>query len=79
MDRHVGRRNCADVSVAVRARVAPKIVGRRDRLDENYEVKRKMGVDGDLIAGYDFGLVRAELEGAYKWTEHGDIRSGRRR
>jgi len=33
-------------------------------------VDHKMGVDGDLIAGYDFGIVRAEVEGAYKWAKH---------
>ena len=27
------------------------------------------GVDGDLIAGYDFGIVRAD-EGGYKWAKH---------
>jgi OmpA-OmpF porin, OOP family len=33
------------------------------------DVDHKMGVDGDLILGYDFGLIRAELEGGYKWAE----------
>ena len=42
--------------------------------NENFaSLDHKIGVDGDLIAGYDFGLFRAELEGAYKWTQHGDI------
>ena len=35
-------------------------------LDINY----KMGVDGDLIAGYDWGLIRGEAELAYKRAEH---------
>ncbi|MFL6728879.1 MAG: outer membrane protein [Sphingomicrobium sp.] len=35
-----------------------------------FKVDHKLGVDGDLIAGYDFGIVRAELEGAYKWAKH---------
>ncbi len=35
-----------------------------------FTVDHKMGVDGDLIAGYDFGIVRAELEGGYKWAKH---------
>ena len=34
------------------------------------DIKYKLGVDGDLIAGYDFGPVRAELEGGYKWAKH---------
>src|SRR5215213_2180206 len=35
-----------------------------------FRVDHKIGVDGDLIAGYDFGMFRAELEGAYKWAKH---------
>ena len=38
--------------------------------DDEFDVNHRLGVDGDLIAGYDFGLVRAELEGAYKWARH---------
>ena len=34
-------------------------------LDVNY----KTGVDGDLIFGYDFGLIRAELETSHKWSK----------
>lgn len=34
------------------------------------DVNHKVGVDGDLILGYDFGLFRAEVEGAYKWAKH---------
>jgi opacity protein-like surface antigen len=35
-----------------------------------FNVDHKLGVDGDLIAGYDFGIIRAELEGAHKWAKH---------
>ena len=38
---------------------------------QGFDIQHKLGVDGDLIAGYDFGLVRAEVEGAYKWAKHG--------
>ena len=34
------------------------------------DVDHKLGVDGDLILGYDFGMFRAEAEGAYKWARH---------
>ena len=34
----------------------------------SFDIDHKLGVDGDLIAGYDFGIVRAELEGGYKWA-----------
>jgi opacity protein-like surface antigen len=37
------------------------------------EVDHKLGVDGDLIAGYDFGPFRAEIEGAYKWAEFDNL------
>ena len=37
---------------------------------DSFDVDHKIGVDGDLIAGYDFGFVRAEVEGAYKWAKH---------
>ena len=37
------------------------------------DVDHKMGVDGDLILGYDFGLIRAELEGGYKWAEFDEL------
>jgi opacity protein-like surface antigen len=30
----------------------------------------KAGIDGDLVGGYDFGIVRAEVEGAQKWADH---------
>ena len=38
----------------------------------DFDVDHKMGVDGDLIAGYDFGMFRAEVEGAYKWAKHNE-------
>jgi len=41
--------------------------------DELFTLEHKMGVDGDLIAGYDFGVVRAELELGYKWAEWNEI------
>src|SRR6476619_6936777 len=36
------------------------------------DIDHKVGVDGDLIAGYDFGMFRAEFEGGHKWAKHGD-------
>jgi opacity protein-like surface antigen len=36
------------------------------------QIDHKMGVDGDLIAGYDFGMFRAEAELGYKRSEHKD-------
>jgi opacity protein-like surface antigen len=41
-----------------------------------FDVDHKMGVDGDLIAGYDFGIVRAEVEGGYKWAKHNKYSTG---
>jgi len=38
--------------------------------EDSFDVDHKMGVDGDLIAGYDFGVVRAEAELGYKWAGH---------
>ena len=38
--------------------------------DDSFKASHKIGVDGDLIAGYDFGIFRAEVEGAYKWAKH---------
>jgi opacity protein-like surface antigen len=35
-----------------------------------FEIDYKLGVDGDLIAGYDFGLIRAEVEASHKWAKH---------
>jgi opacity protein-like surface antigen len=39
--------------------------GTGDRL---FDIDYKTGVDGDLIAGYDFGLIRAEVEAGHKWA-----------
>jgi opacity protein-like surface antigen len=38
--------------------------------DEDFSIDHKMGVDGDMIAGYDFGMFRAEAELGYKRSEH---------
>jgi opacity protein-like surface antigen len=38
--------------------------------DDLFKVNHKLGVDGDLIAGYDFGIIRAELEASHKWAKH---------
>ncbi|QNN67386.1 porin family protein [Sphingomonas lutea] len=43
---------------------------------EEFEITHKLGVDGDLIAGYDFGLLRAEVEGGHKWAKHDDYSDG---
>ena len=34
------------------------------------DINHNLGVDGDLILGYDFGIFRAELEGSHKWAKH---------
>jgi OOP family OmpA-OmpF porin len=41
-------------------------------------INHKLGVDGDLIAGYDFGIFRAEFEAGHKWAKHKnyDLASG---
>ncbi len=36
----------------------------------DFDIDHSLGVDGDLIAGYDFGIIRAEVEGAHKWAKH---------
>jgi OOP family OmpA-OmpF porin len=33
------------------------------------DLDHKLGVDGDLIAGYDFGMFRAEAELSHKWAK----------
>jgi opacity protein-like surface antigen len=38
--------------------------------EELVEINHKMGVDGDMIAGYDFGMFRLEAELAYKRSGH---------
>src|SRR5687768_17687232 len=40
--------------------------------DEDFSIDHKMGIDGDMIAGYDFGMFRAEAELGYKRSEHKD-------
>ncbi len=42
----------------------------------DFTVDHKMGVDGDLIAGYDFGMFRAEAELGYKRSEHDEYGFG---
>ena len=37
---------------------------------ELVRIDHNMGVDGDLIFGYDFGMFRAEFEGSHKWAKH---------
>jgi OmpA-OmpF porin, OOP family len=43
-----------------------------------FNVNYKTGVDGDLILGHDFGLIRAEVEAGHKWAQHDslDLASG---
>ena len=38
--------------------------------DRLFRINYKTGVDGDLIFGYDFGIIRAELETSHKWAKH---------
>ena len=47
-----------------------------DIFDEDFSIEHKMGVDGDMIAGYDFGMVRAEAELGYKRSEHDEYDDG---
>ena len=42
----------------------------------DFDADHKLGVDGDLIAGYDFGIIRAEIEGAHKWAKHDEYSDG---
>jgi OmpA-OmpF porin, OOP family len=44
--------------------------------DEDFSIDHKMGVDGDMIAGYDFGMFRAEAELGYKRSEHDEYDDG---
>ena len=39
---------------------------------DDLDIDHKMGIDGDIIAGYDFGMFRAEAELGYKRSEHKD-------
>src|SRR5687767_1960407 len=41
--------------------------------DYDLDVEHKMGFDGDLIGGYDFGQFRAELELGYKTADFDEI------
>ena len=34
---------------------------------------KQPGADGDLILGYDFGIIRAEIEASHKWAKQDDI------
>ena len=43
---------------------------------DDFEIDHKTGVDGDMIAGYDFGMFRAEAELAYKRSEHDEYDDG---
>ena len=43
---------------------------------EEASIEHKMGIDGDLIAGYDFGMFRAEAELGYKRSEHDEYDDG---
>ena len=36
--------------------------------DRIFTTSYKLGVDGDLIAGYDFGIIRTEVEAGHKWA-----------
>src|SRR5690349_7829107 len=36
------------------------------------DINHSLGVDGDLIMGYDFGMFRAEFEAGHKWAKHHD-------
>ncbi|MEO7365944.1 MAG: outer membrane beta-barrel protein [Sphingomicrobium sp.] len=41
-----------------------------DQVIDSFKIDHKMGIDGDMIAGYDFGMFRAEAELGYKRSEH---------
>jgi opacity protein-like surface antigen len=38
-----------------------------------FDINHKTGVDGDLILGHDFGIIRAELEAGHKWTKNDNL------
>ncbi len=40
------------------------------------DINHKLGVDGDMIAGYDFGMFRAEAELGYKRSHHDEYEFG---
>jgi opacity protein-like surface antigen len=37
---------------------------------DDFKIKNELGVDGDLIGGWDFGMVRTEVEAGHKWVHH---------
>src|SRR4051812_43555023 len=39
-----------------------------DSTDNGLKLKHKWGWEGDFVAGYDFGMLRLEVEAAYKRT-----------
>jgi len=41
-----------------------------EQFNDDFSIDHKMGIDGDMIAGYDFGMFRAEAELGYKRSEH---------
>src|SRR6476659_10383826 len=43
---------------------------------DTLRIDHKLGVDGDLIAGYDFGIIRAEVEGSHKGAKHDQYSNG---
>src|SRR5688572_27495574 len=43
---------------------------------DDLDIDHKMGIDGDMIAGYDFGMFRAEAELGYKRSEHDEYDDG---
>jgi len=45
----------------------------RDTGANLFDIKYRTGVDGDLVLGYDFGLVRAELETSHKWARNDEL------
>ncbi|MBA3512579.1 outer membrane beta-barrel protein [Sphingomonas sp.] len=47
-----------------------------DMFDDDFHIDHKLGVDGDMIAGYDFGMFRAEAELGYKRSEHDEYDLG---
>jgi len=47
-----------------------------EQFEEDFSIDHKMGVDGDMIAGYDFGMFRAEAELGYKRSEHKNYEDG---
>ena len=44
--------------------------------EELFDIDHNTGVDGDMIAGYDFGMFRAEAELGYKRSRHNTYDDG---